>query len=528
MKVSIVIPVLDNLQHTKRCIESIRKNTPPSDYELIIVDNGSQPATKNYLASLNNIVVITNEQNLGFAKATNQGISKAKGDYVFLLNNDTALYPYWLERMTGLFDDKVGAVGPVSNYAMGRQMVRVGRKTATPEQINNIVSQTGPKSSITAQFLIGFAMMISREALDKTGVLDERFFAGSEDLDYSLRLQLEGYKLKIAESVFVYHSGSRTSRDLLGKHWDFYKDCNEKFFQKWSKELDTEITSHKQAFEVALSLPGPALTISTIHKNEFGLLENMIRKTNVFCEDYCIVDTGSTNDSVEKLKKMLLNNGTVHSYPWDGSFSNARNHALEKSRGQWILQLDADELIEPKHANLMRIMREKEGIDAYRFKIINFRESPFLIADPKKDIFTAVRMWKNKPEIQYKGMVHETVTESLKGARIAEAAMPILHFAYLKSNSRHFELMKQAAQVEPQRGNNHYFLGEEYIKRGEWSQAISCFKNALACNLTKTNDSAFSTAVERMLNITKAHSQGQDVEEFPKDIKEHFEILVGE
>lgn len=524
VRVSVVIPVLNNVHHTRRCIESVRRNADPSKYELIIIDNGSDKAIKEYLDSLIKVKVITNKENVGFSRAVNQGIDNSVGDYVYMLNNDTILYPHWLERMVAAFDRETGAVGPVSNYVMGQQRVRVGRKSATPEQINNIISQT--RKVTEAEFLIGFALMASKEAIDKVGKLDERFFAGSEDLDYSLRLRLAGYKLKVAEGVFVYHIGSRTLRDFPNA----IEEGNRKFFKKWSEELDTKIVSHKQAFEIALKLPPPSLTICTIHKDEYGLLENMIKKTNMFCEDYCIIDTGSIDDSVERLNKLLLNTGCVHSYDWTGNFSDARNYALKQCRGEWILQLDADEIIEPKHTTMMRRLRERENIDAYQFKVINFRESPFLIANPKKDIFTTIRMWRNKPEIHYAGMVHETVTQSITdaGLRVAESPVPILHFAYLKPKGRHFDLMERAAKVEPKRGHNHYLLGEEYIRCGEYTKAINCFKNALACNTTKVNDRTFDSTVQQMLDITEAYSQEQGMEGFPKDIKEHFEALLKE
>lgn len=527
MKVSIVIPVLDNVQYTKRCIESIRRSADPSKYELIIIDNGSNKETKKYLNSLTKVRVIVNEENIGFSRAINQGIDNSVGDYIYMLNNDTVVYPHWLERMVAAFNENVGAVGPVSNYVMGKQRVRVGRKSATPEQINNIVSQT--KGTTEAEFLVGFAMMISKEALQKVGKLDARFFAGSEDLDYSLRLRLAGYKLKIVENVFVYHAGSRTSKALLGKSDKFFEEGNTQFFEKWSKELSTEIVSHKQAFEVALKLPPPSLTICTIHKNEYGLLENMVKKTNMFCEDYCIVDTGSPTDIVERIKRLLLNTGHIYSYDWNNDFADARNYALKRCRGNWILHLDADELIEPKHSTIIRQMREQEDVDAYRFKVINFRESPFLIAEPKKDIFTTIRMWRNVPEIHYEGIIHETVTDSLIKAKfkIAEAPIPILHFAYLKPDGRHFELMKQAARIEPRRGNNHYLLGEEYIRQGKYTKAIDCFKNALACNVTKTNNKTFDAAVRQMLEITKAFVNNGSIEEFPEDVRSHFKILTG-
>jgi GT2 family glycosyltransferase len=528
MKVSIVIPVHNNVKYTKRCIDSIRRTTKPDLYELVIVDNGSDEETKKFLLTLD-AVVITNETNKGFAKAINDGFTQCSGSYYFILNNDTVVYPGWLERMVTAFDDTTGAVGPLSNYVMGKQRVVIGRKEAAPEQIHNIVSAQNKGQTSEAEFLIGFALMISRTAVEKVGLLDERFFAGSDDLDYSLRLRRAGYKLKIAEDVFVYHAGHRTSHNLLGKSDEFFEQANAEFFKKWSEELGTEIKSHRQAFEVALGLPGPNLTISTIVRNETSLLQGMIKKTNSFCDDYVIVDTGSTDGSLDRLRRLLLNNGTVLEHQWSDHYSESRNSGLDWVKGKWVLQLDADERIDVRHTRLMKHLLEREDVDAYRFKIINFRESPFLVEEPKQDVFTAIRMWRNSPEIRYKGIIHETVTDSILEAkyRIAESPVPILHFAYLKPAGRHFELMKRAVREEPRRGNTHYLLGEEYISRGDLKKAINCFANALACNTVKFNNRSFANPVQQMLEITEAVTKGEEIDSFPEDVRQHFKFLTG-
>jgi len=528
MIVSVIIPVYNDQKFTKQCVDSIRRNTKSDEYELIIIDNRSDQATKDFLATLNT-TIITNATNEGFAKAINKGIACSNGDYIFLLNNDTILFPGWLPRMVAAFDSTTGAVGPLSNYVMGKQRVIVGRREASPEQIHNIVSAQNKGRTTEADFLIGFALMVSRETINKVGTLDERFFAGSEDLDYSLRIRRIGLKLKIVEDVFILHAGSATSKGILNKSEEYLVQANDEFFKKWSQELGVEITSHRQAFETALNLPGPNLTICTIVKNEFGLLENMIKKTNSFCDDYIIVDTGSTDDTVDRLKILLLNNGGVYRYRWDDNFSKARNFGLDHCRGKWIMQLDADEIIEQRHARVARQMLSQDQVDAFRFKIINYREDPFLIAKPRYDVFTSVRMWRNNSEVRFDGMVHETVSEAINktGFRVAESPVPIIHFAYLKPSGSHLGLMQKAAREEPKRSNNHYFLGEEYLKLGEFRKAVDCFVNALACNTVKRNDPSFTVPVQQMLDITRAMLEKKDLSTFPENVQQHFGFLTG-
>jgi tetratricopeptide (TPR) repeat protein len=138
-------------------------------------------------------------------------------------------------------------------------------------------------------------------------------------------------------------------------------------------------------------------------------------------------------------------------------------------------------------------------------------------------------MWRNDPKIRFEGMIHETVSEAINkmGFRVAESPVPILHFAYLKPGAGRIELMQKAAREEPQRSNNHYFLGEEYIRRGEFKKATDCFINALACNMVRRNDPSFAVPVQQMLDITKAVLEKKDISSFPENVRQHFGFLTG-
>lgn len=527
--VSIVIPVHNGVQHTKKCIESIENNTPKGKYEIIVIDNASTDETQRYLAE-SNIQNIRNDTNFGFTKAINQGIRQAKGKYIFILHNDAILFSGWLARMLEGFDKDVGAVGPTSNLAIGKQQVKVARRSATPQQIHNIVSIQRKGQTEEAELLVSFALMIPKDVINEVGLFDERYFAKSEDYDYSLRLREAGYKLNIALDVFVYHKGSVTSKYILDQYNKFEMQGLNAFCSKWTKELGIDIQSHRQAFEAVLGRKQPSITIAAIVKNEGRLMRNMIKTASTFCDDFCIVDTGSTDKTIQLLKPLLLNNGILLTCQWNDNFSESRNFGLRHCKGKWILQLDADEVIDKRYASTIRKMAEQDQYDAFRFVVINFRESPFLIEDPKTDKITSIRMWKNDRNITYRGVIHETVAESISQAdfRVGEAPVPIYHFAYLKSPARHFELTKKAATIEPDRGNTHYFLGEQYLMQGKLDVAISCFHNAIAATVTKRGEGAYTKKVKQMLEITQAVKEGRDLQRYPKEAIEHFKFLTKE
>jgi GT2 family glycosyltransferase len=116
----------------------------------------------------------------------------------------------------------IGAVGPISNFVMGLQNADYNKAILLQEHYT--------------KFLIGFFMMIKREAVEKVGLLDECFgLGGNDDLDYSIRLRQAGYKLKILRNVFIQHKGFAS----LGKVYKDYKEVEDltrpRLVEKWGK-----------------------------------------------------------------------------------------------------------------------------------------------------------------------------------------------------------------------------------------------------------------------------------------------------
>src|SRR4051812_40892456 len=102
---SIVIPVWNEWHHTRACLDSLRPTLGVHD-EVIVVDNGSRDATPTALRSYPWLWVITNEENKGFAAASNQGLGALTGEVVVFLNNDTIVTPRWLDALLAPFEDE--------------------------------------------------------------------------------------------------------------------------------------------------------------------------------------------------------------------------------------------------------------------------------------------------------------------------------------------------------------------------------------------------------------------------------------
>jgi GT2 family glycosyltransferase len=211
---TIVIPCWNGLRYTKDCLASVKRWTP-EPHEIVLVDNGSTDGTARYARSLGwkNLSVIRNEENLGFARAINQGISRARGRYVVWLNSDAVAAPGWLTRMIACVERApwVGAVGPSTNNIRGLQ--ESGRQPRL-DQLPHFAEAWGMSHAGRARRahrLTGFCFLHKREVVERIGLLDERFKLGCyEDFDYCLRLRQAGYELLLAEDSFVFHHGSKT------------------------------------------------------------------------------------------------------------------------------------------------------------------------------------------------------------------------------------------------------------------------------------------------------------------------------
>ncbi|NLI13370.1 glycosyltransferase [Pelotomaculum propionicicum] len=234
--VSIVIPVCNQLELTKLCLESIEYYTS-EDYEIILVDNGSGEETAGYLKNLENKRLIRNDSNLGFAMACNQGMAAARGKYICLLNNDTIVSRGWLSHLARHLEENPAAlaVGPVSNHAPDHQLAPVELQNIHDiETIAHHIRINNWLKSTQVGFLSGFCLLLKAKAKKIIGGFDTRFWPGNfEDDDYCLRIKLAGFELLIARDVFVAHFGRQT---FDGEKVDYNEAMSSnwrRFREKW-------------------------------------------------------------------------------------------------------------------------------------------------------------------------------------------------------------------------------------------------------------------------------------------------------
>jgi len=236
MKCDIIIPVWNQLDFTRKCIESVFKNTDYA-FHLIIVDNGSNWPTKEHLDKLardrkDAVTLIRNEKNLGFIKASNQGIRQSRASYVCFLNNDTQVSEGWLKEMIRVAEaeEDIGIVNPNSNT--------LGCKPKRAETLDSLTkrlkSYTGEWSELA--LATGFCMLVKRKVIQKVGLFDEIYGMGTfEDADFSKRAQGIGYLCVCARAAYVYHQERRSFIRFKRFNQDFNRN-QQIFSSKWGRQ----------------------------------------------------------------------------------------------------------------------------------------------------------------------------------------------------------------------------------------------------------------------------------------------------
>ncbi|MBT3392801.1 MAG: glycosyltransferase family 2 protein [Elusimicrobiaceae bacterium] len=231
MKVNIVMLTYNNLDTaTKPCLDSLYANTKEQDFNLILVDNASKDGTQDYLkqfaSTKNNVQLILNKKNRGYAGGNNDGInktlkSKEKCDFIVLLNNDLFFTPNWLQTLLHPFtqNDKIALCGPLTNYGGAEQEIIIPQ-VSEKNYLDKYKQYTKPNNFKYVEKVAFLCVAMNVKAIKTIGLLDENFFpCWYEDNDYCLRSLYNGYKNAVSLGSFVYHNHSQTTSQIKSENF---------------------------------------------------------------------------------------------------------------------------------------------------------------------------------------------------------------------------------------------------------------------------------------------------------------------
>ena len=241
--VSIVMVTYGNCDITRTCLNSIISNTTYPHFEIIIVDNCSPDQTVAFLQEISgqhsNIRVIFNPENLGFAKAMNQGLQAARGDILVMMNNDVSVPRGWLRGILRCLNNpQIGLAGPVTNSIGNEACIDVTyRDLAEMPDFAHAWMSDHVGRSFDIRVLAMYCLGIRREVFAELGLLDEAFGLGwFEDDDYSNRGRAAGYRIVCTEESFVHHFGQAAFKLIDDEKLKTLWAQNQAYFEsKWGK-----------------------------------------------------------------------------------------------------------------------------------------------------------------------------------------------------------------------------------------------------------------------------------------------------
>ncbi|OGG04423.1 hypothetical protein A2W14_01960 [Candidatus Gottesmanbacteria bacterium RBG_16_37_8] len=275
MKKSYIIIVhYGDPQVTLSCLKSL--SGVGNKIPVIVLNNNSAPLS-DAITSLPQVTVVNCTENLGFAKANNEGIKialKRQAENIILLNNDTLVSPDLISELISFAENngQIGLVSPKIYFAEGHEF---HKKRYRPKDLGKVIWYAGglidwkniyaahvgvdevdhgqfDKVSST-DFATGCCMLIKRKVLEKIGLFDENYFLYFEDVDYSQRAIQAGFQVFFNPQVFLWHKNAAASFGPGSVLHQYYQTRNRLYFGFKYASLRTKSALIKESFKHLLT-----------------------------------------------------------------------------------------------------------------------------------------------------------------------------------------------------------------------------------------------------------------------------------
>jgi GT2 family glycosyltransferase len=249
-RLSIVIVSFNARTHLVACLESLRAGPPATSHEIVVVDNASTDSSVAAARSFQAVQVIETGRNAGFAAANNAGIRGSSGELVLLLNSDTIAPPGAIDRLVDrlLADSTVGIAGPRIVDGQGRAEISFGRMISplneARQKIIGRLYDAGVGSVLKrveretrreqfVDWVSGACLLVRRSAAESAGLLDERFFLYTEDVDFCHTVRALGYRVLFTPSAEIVHLRGRSRAAAPQAANAAYRSSQIAFYEKY-------------------------------------------------------------------------------------------------------------------------------------------------------------------------------------------------------------------------------------------------------------------------------------------------------
>lgn len=237
---TVIIVNWNSWEYASRCLDSLRQTVKKTNYEIILIDNfSSEDRSEEFRQKFSDLSlsVTRNRENLGFAKACNQGLAAAAGRYALLLNPDVVLEEGTLEKSLAYMQSKpqIGVLGcrllnedgSLQKWTAGSFLTPATAfnhyfflSALVPCFFKSFVMTEESETATEVDWVCGAYLMVRREAWQNAGVLSEKFFMYGEDMEWCMRMKKAGWKVVYLPEAAVKHfSGASLAKAPKEKFW---------------------------------------------------------------------------------------------------------------------------------------------------------------------------------------------------------------------------------------------------------------------------------------------------------------------
>jgi glycosyltransferase involved in cell wall biosynthesis len=280
----------------------------------------------------------------------------------------------------------------------------------------------------------------------------------------------------------------------------------------------------------AQPVEGLRLSLCMIVRDEQDMLPRCLEAVTGAVDEIVVVDTGSTDATVEIARSF---GARVLFHEWTGSFAQARNVSFEAADGDWLIYLDADEVLVEEDIPLLRSLTGRTWREAFYLSETNHTGD---LDDGTAVCHNALRVFRNRPEYRFEGRLHEQIAPRLPGylpERLEASGVRIDHYGYLgvvrdsrEKSRRNIELLRMQQAEGPPTPFLHYNLGSEYAAANEPAAALVEFERAweLLESLPDRESYEFAPALmNRMVKALRACGRPADAIARAEEGIERFE-----
>jgi glycosyltransferase involved in cell wall biosynthesis len=396
----------------------------------------------------------------------------------------------------------IGLVGPMSNYAAPPQLVE--RVPYSDLEEMHVFARRWREQNrgkwFTVPKLSGFCLLMKRAVYDAIGGLDERFGLGLfDDDDLAERARRAGFELAVAHDVFVHHFGSRT---FVGNGVDAEKLLDEnqqRFVSKWGlprvkgtrvalkpfvSASDPRSPAMVRGKKSSMARSAAKISLTMIVRDEENNLPNCLKSVEGVFDEIVIVDTGSTDRTVEIARSF---GARVFDFVWVNDFAAARNAALARATGDYAFWLDADDVVDPPQRLTLEALLEglKAGEEAAC--VVRCACDPSPDGSGGETVVDHIRLFPVREDVRWTYRVHEQILPALRRANVSVrwTDLTVRHTGYVDRELRRKKLQRDSKilmEELAERSDDPFVLfnlGSIAIELRDWREALEYLRRSL-------------------------------------------------